>query len=517
MIEKNVWTVNDLVSYIKHQLTTDAFLTNVTVCGEIGNFTNHYSGHWYFSIKDNNAFINCVMFRSANSRVGFIPEVSQQVVVRGNVTVFEKSGQLQLNVLTMQPVGVGKFYLQFEQTKKKLAPLGYFLPENKKAIPPYPMSIAVVTGANTAALQDVRITLKKRWPFAQLKEFYALVQGENAAKDMIRALKEADESNCNVMILARGGGSVDDLWCFNDEQLARTIFALKTPIVTGIGHEVDTTIAELVADERCATPTAAATRVSPDVKEVLAKLDNYKVLFNKYLTNRLQLEQQTLDLYVNSLNSFKFRLDKLTIYLENYKFNLKQNLLHYFNNASLAYIDNKHKLSDNLTELKQKISSQNNQVTLVKNNMQSKMKELFINQDNLLNNYKITLKQNLVNYQNNACLALINAKHNLNDNKALIKENISLKNKENELLITNIYSRMKVILNQNSSLLQQQLLLLENVNPLNILKRGFSLTYSEDKIVKYAKDTEVGQELVIKYQDGDVKAKITERNIEYGK
>lgn len=442
MMERNIWTVNDLVSYIKHQLTSDAFLSNVTVCGEIGNFTNHFSGHWYFSIKDNNAFINCAMFRYANSKLNFIPEVSQQVIVKGSINVFEKSGQLQLIVTDMQPLGVGKFYLQFEQTKRKLAPLGYFSNEHKKRIPLYPLKIAVVTGANTAALQDIKITLAKRWPIAKLHEFNALVQGDSAAKDMIRALKQADNSLCDVIILARGGGSVDDLWCFNDEELAKTIYQVRTPIVTGIGHEIDTTIADLVSDERCATPTAAATRVSPLYTEVLVQLSNYQILYKKHLTNRLQMQQQTLDYYFNQLNNFKNKIDKLKIYLDNYQINLKYKLNNYLNEMILKYTKSKHQLNDNMSNIKQDI-----------------------------NEYL----------------------------------------KENQLLITNIYNRAKEILAEKNSKFQNTVILLENLNPLNILKRGFSLTYSDNKLLRSVTEISVGQDIDIRYYDGIIKTKVKER------
>ena len=342
----------------------------------------------------------------------------------------------------MQPLGVGKFYLQFEQTKRKLAPLGYFSNEHKKKIPLYPLKIAVVTGANTAALQDIKITLAKRWPIAKLYEFNALVQGDSAAKDMIRALKQADNSLCDVIILARGGGSVDDLWCFNDEELAKTIYQVRTPIVTGIGHEIDTTIADLVSDERCATPTAAATRVSPLYTEVLVQLSNYQILYKKHLTNRLQMQQQTLDYYFNQLNNFKNKIDKLKIYLDNYQINLKYKLNNYLNEMILKYTKSKHQLNDNMSNIKQDI-----------------------------NEYL----------------------------------------KENQLLITNIYNRAKEILAEKNSKFQNTVILLENLNPLNILKRGFSLTYSDNKLLRSVTEISVGQDIDIRYYDGIIKTKVKER------
>ena len=181
----------------------------------------------------------------------------------GTVNIFDARGELQVIVTEMQQGGQGSFYIQFEKTRKKLEPLGYFLPEHKKPIPAFPSQISVVTGANTAALQDIRITITKRWPNITLREEYAIVQGREAIESIITALKKADEHGSDVIILARGGGSVDDLWCFNDEKIAETIYNLKTPIITGIGHEIDTTIADLVADRRAATPTAERAWASP--------------------------------------------------------------------------------------------------------------------------------------------------------------------------------------------------------------------------------------------------------------
>lgn len=448
MIDKNIWTVEHLINHIKYDLTNDYQLTNVTVCGEIGNFTNHYSGHWYFSIKDSNAFINCAMFKSANSRLNFIPKISQQVIVRGSVNVFEKTGQLQLIVVDMQPYGIGKFYLQFEQTKKKLEPLGYFSEEHKKKIPPYPLRIAVISGANTAALQDIKITVSKRWPIAQIVEFNALVQGDGAVKDIIKALKKADASNCDVMILARGGGSVDDLWCFNDEELAKTIYELNTPIVTGIGHQTDTTIADLVSDERCATPTAAATRVTPLLSDVVDNLNNYKKMLNKTINDKLNNKHQLLDIYIKSLKLFENRAENYIVRIKNQKNILKQNLNDLLNNYQIYYLNNFHQLKSNLLKQKQRI-------------------DLYL------------------------------------------KDNIQIKNI--------LYNRTKDIYKESKNELLKEILLLENTNPLNILKKGFSLTYNTDnKIIKSVNDIEKNEKIKIKYFDGEISAIVSGRN-KYGK
>ncbi|MBQ6654294.1 MAG: exodeoxyribonuclease VII large subunit, partial [Erysipelotrichaceae bacterium] len=203
-----VWTISQLVSYIKQQLANDFTLKNISVQGEIGNFTNHFSGHWYFTLKDDKALINCAMFKGFNSHADFLPKNGDSVIATGNISVFEKSGQMQLIVSSLKMSGQGDFYVQFEKTRKKLEPLGYFDQGRKKPLPSYPRTISVVTGANTAALQDVRITLRRRWP-VELREVYAIVQGNEAIDSIVDGLRQADSQNSDVIILARGGGSVD--------------------------------------------------------------------------------------------------------------------------------------------------------------------------------------------------------------------------------------------------------------------------------------------------------------------
>ncbi len=315
-MNQRIWSISQLVGYLKQQLANDFVLRNISVQGEIGNFTNHFSGHWYFTLKDDNALINCAMFRGFNSRMEFLPKNGDSVIATGNVSIFEKSGQMQIIVNNMQMAGQGDFYAQFERTRKKLEPLGYFASERKKQLPPYPNRIAVVTGANTAALQDIRITLGKRWP-VELLEVYAIVQGAEAIDSVVNALKKADELKADVIILARGGGSVDDLWCFNDEKIAKAIYDCKTPVVTGIGHEIDTTIADLVADKRAATPTAAAVSATPDWREVNDMIESCRTIMLNALTNRLNQNEQLLDYDYSRLLTFRNRLMELNNRINN--------------------------------------------------------------------------------------------------------------------------------------------------------------------------------------------------------
>lgn len=304
-MRNNIWTIGQLVSYIKNELANNIVLKNISIQGEIGNFTNHYSGHWYFTLKDKDALINCVMFKGFNQHCLFIPKNGDQLIVTGSVNVFEKQGQLQLIVTGMKEDGAGNFYIQFEKTKKKLEPLGYFDNRYKKPLPEFPKEIAIITGANTAALQDILTTINKRWPIVKTTEIHALVQGQLAIESIVKAIKKADETTADVIILARGGGSVDDLWCFNDESIAKAIFDCNKPIITGIGHEIDFTIADLVADYRAATPTAAAAKATPDYREVLNIVRKCENIIIQTCNNEINRYYQLLDYYNNKLIHYK--------------------------------------------------------------------------------------------------------------------------------------------------------------------------------------------------------------------
>ena len=264
-MSEQILSVGSLVHYLKGRLEGDAFLQNILVEGEISNFSSYRSGHWYFSIKDSDAQMRCVMFSSANRQVKFAPKDGDQVLLRCHVAVYEGRGEMQLLVMAMKPIGQGELYLRFEALKKKLEAQGLFEEAHKKAIPAFPMRIALVTGKNTAARADVLNTLARRWPLAEIGEYPVLVQGNQSAEQMIKALSAADQAGFDVILL-------EDLWSFNDEALAKTIYALKTPLITGIGHEVDFTIADFAADLRAPTPTAAAERCAPDRLVVLRHL-----------------------------------------------------------------------------------------------------------------------------------------------------------------------------------------------------------------------------------------------------
>jgi exodeoxyribonuclease VII large subunit len=281
------YSVSELLQTIKINLETNPSFKSFWLKGEISNYTAHRSGHWYFTLKDEGARISCIMFANATLGVHFPVKEGDKVLVKASVTVYPPQGSLQINVSQMTLDGIGDLFLQFEKLKKKLFDEGLFDPMHKKALPRYPESIGIITGAKTAALQDILKTLSLRWPNIKTTVYESLVQGEGAVNQLIAQLQNADAQHHDVLILARGGGSIEDLWAFNDERLARIIYSLKTPLVSGIGHEVDVTIADYVADLRAATPTAAAQAVIRDYREVNAELVQTRQMLVKLIHQRI--------------------------------------------------------------------------------------------------------------------------------------------------------------------------------------------------------------------------------------
>ena len=268
-------TVSELNSYIKRIFDSDRFLSAVTVKGEISNLTNHRSGHLYFSLKDEGGQVRAVMFRSSAERLKFIPEDGMKVIVRCSVSVYPQSGSYQLYVTSMQPDGVGALYLAYEQLKSRLVAEGLFSPEFKKEIPAIPERVGVITSPTGAAVRDIINVTGRRFPLAKIYLYPSLVQGDGAEENLIEALDYFGKSGLvDVIIIGRGGGSIEDLWAFNGENLARKIFECSIPIISAVGHETDFTICDFVADLRAPTPSAAAEIAVPDVREIMLRLDS---------------------------------------------------------------------------------------------------------------------------------------------------------------------------------------------------------------------------------------------------
>jgi exodeoxyribonuclease VII large subunit len=256
------------------KLESDTVLGDVWLRGEISNFTHHSSGHMYFTLKDEGSRLKCVMFATHNARLPFIPREGAKVLARGNISVFERDGNYQFYCQAMQPDGIGSLYLAFEQLKEKLDKEGLFAPSRKRAIPAFPKAIGVITSPTGAAVRDIITTLNRRYPLIPVYICPVLVQGASAAPSIVRAIQSMNRfGECDVLIVGRGGGSLEELWAFNEETVARAIAASSIPVISAVGHETDYTIADFAADLRAATPTAAAELAVPHVAELGQRLN----------------------------------------------------------------------------------------------------------------------------------------------------------------------------------------------------------------------------------------------------
>lgn len=298
----NVLTVTQVNTYIKALLDESVPLRNIYISGEISNFTHYYrTGHLYFTLKDESSQLKAVMFSSNASRLRFQAENGMKVICRGRISVYSKSGEYQLYVDDMQPDGVGALSLAFEQLKKKLSQEGLFDEAHKKPIPPFPSKIGVATSNIGAAVEDIKNITARRYPLAEIIICPTVVQGENAPADIVRSIKMLDGyDGIDVIILGRGGGSAEDLWAFNSEEVARAVFACETPIVSAVGHETDFTICDFVSDLRAPTPSAAAELVCPDINKLYSDLSVKKNALDFYIANRIEtLEQDLCDITQN--------------------------------------------------------------------------------------------------------------------------------------------------------------------------------------------------------------------------
>lgn len=278
------------------RLILEGSFATIWVEGEISNFVIPNSGHWYFSLKDATAQVRCAMFKLQNKRVGFVPKEGMHVFLKASVTLYEGRGDFQLVVELMEEAGIGKLQREFEALKKRLAEAGLFAATHKKPLPAFPHSIGVITSATGAAIRDILHVLKRRFSSAKVIIYPTLVQGELAADNIVQALKIANQrKECDALILARGGGSIEDLWPFNEEKVAYAIFESNLPIISGIGHEIDFTIADFVADVRAPTPSAAAELLTPDCQDLMRRINQLKNQLMRSVEHHLSRMQQHIE------------------------------------------------------------------------------------------------------------------------------------------------------------------------------------------------------------------------------
>lgn len=410
-------TVTALTRYLKYKFDNDEHLKCVYLKGEISNFKSHTTGHLYFSLKDESSKINAIMFSANAKKNVFTPTDGMKVLVRGRISVYEATGNYQIYVDEMLEDGIGNLYIAFEQLKEKLSKEGLFDSKYKKPIPKFPERVGVVTAKTGAAIKDILSTIKRRYPICEVILFPSLVQGENAAPDIVNKIKMAENYDLDVLIVGRGGGSIEDLWPFNEEIVARAIFDCNIPVISAVGHEIDYTIADFVADLRAPTPTGAAELAVPNLLDLKKHIEQLHIRLNEGILKIVNYQK----LYLDSLkNSFVIK------------------------NPLIMYDNKKQKLDTILEKL-----------------------------NNLL---KIKLDKNI-------------------DKLKFLKNSYILKNpealyKSNQEKINNIIEKLELI------------------NPLKVLKRGYSVVYKENKIISSIKDLTKGESLQIKLADGLVKTKI---------
>ncbi|WP_154838496.1 exodeoxyribonuclease VII large subunit [Staphylococcus sp. Marseille-Q1834] len=297
-------SVSTLTKYIKYKFDQDPHLQSVLLKGELSNFKKHSSGHLYFNVKDKDSVISAMMFKGNASQLTFVPKEGDEVLLEARVSVYERRGNYQIYVNKMELDGIGNLYQKLEELKQKLAKEGFFNKEYKKAIPKYPKKIAILTASTGAAIRDIHSTINSRYPLVEKISISTLVQGAQAKNDIIEKIQYADSLNVDTIILGRGGGSIEDLWNFNEEDVVRAIFNCQTPIILAVGHETDFTLSDFVADVRAATPTQAAVIATPDQYELLQQIKQYQFSLTKFIKQYVEKQHKHLD-YLASYYKFK--------------------------------------------------------------------------------------------------------------------------------------------------------------------------------------------------------------------
>lgn len=321
-------TITQLTRYIKYKIDNDINLQEVFLKGEISNFKAHTRGHYYFTIKDENSRINAIMFASQTKKLKFLPEDGMKVLATGKISVYEANGGYQIYVSDMLEDGVGNLYIAYEQLKKKLEANGLFDKDKKKPIPKIPKRVGVITAPTGAAIRDIISTIKRRFPLTEIILLPALVQGADAAPSIVKQIKNAENYNLDTLIVGRGGGSIEDMWCFNDEEVANAIYNCPIPIISAVGHEIDFTIADFVADLRAPTPTGAAELAVPNRIDVINYIDQLKIRNKKIIFNKIEFLKQKLNditnkyILKNPMSIYEIKEQQFSGIIEKLKYNI---------------------------------------------------------------------------------------------------------------------------------------------------------------------------------------------------
>ena len=440
------YTISALNKAIKNMFDNKLELQNIHLKGEISNFKHHTRGHFYFTLKDENSALSAIMFNYNAKNITFEPQDGMKVLVTGRISVYETGGTYQIYVNEMIPDGLGNLYLEFEKLKKKLESEGLFKKEYKKPIPRFPTKIGIITASTGAAIRDILSTIKRRFPLVETILFPTLVQGNDAKDDIVKNIQIANTYDLDVIILGRGGGSIEDLWAFNEEIVARAIFDSTIPIISGVGHEIDFTISDFVADLRAPTPTAAAELAVPNKIDVLDMLRQINIRLIKGIDNKINYNKDKLN---NLKNSYVLK------------------------NPSSLY----EKLEQNFDHLYERL------INAIKINISYNKERLN------------TLKSSFI-FKNPKFL-FADMAYNYNDLINRLKKEINniLDNKKNEYV--NLLSKIEIL------------------NPITTIKRGYSVTRKNDKIIKTIKDIKKEEIIVTEVQDGKIESIVKEIYEEY--
>jgi exodeoxyribonuclease VII large subunit len=433
-------SVKALTKYIKRKFDADPHLRDVYVTGELSNVKIHSSGHVYFTLKDDHSRIAATMFRTQASKLTFKPEEGMKVFIRGDVNVYEASGAYQLYAQTMEPDGIGGLFVAFNQLKESLQKEGLFNANFKQPIPKYPQTIGVITATTGAAIRDICTTIKRRYPQAEILIYPTLVQGTGAAPSITENIYLANhQALCDVLIVGRGGGSIEDLWAFNEETVARAIFESKIPIISAVGHETDTTIADFVADLRAPTPTAAAELAVPNQQELFQQILHKQSLLHQIMTSKINFERTRLTKLQNSYplatpeRLYRPFIEKLV------------QMDSALQNATKWYVHNQ---KANVQAMDSRLRQVSPQYQL------------------------LSAKQQLV--------------HREEQMHRLIQQQII----------------------QSKVAFSNQLRMLEALNPLSLMSKGFSIAYKDENVVKSVHELQKGDIVQVNFQDGYAQAEI---------
>ena len=410
-------TVTQLTKYIKYKIDNDPHLNEVFLKGEISNFKAHSRGHFYFTLKDEEARINAIMFSSSTKNIKFTPQDGMKVLVTGKISVLEANGGYQIYVNDMLEDGVGNLYIAYEQLKKKLEQEGLFDQRYKKPIPKIPRRVGVVTAATGAAIKDIISTIKRRWPLVEILLFPSLVQGENAAPDIVKQIKRSEDYDIDTLIVGRGGGSIEDLWPFNEEIVARAIFECNIPVISAVGHEIDFTIADFVADLRAPTPTAAAELAVPAIPDIKNYINQLQIRLTKTMQNKIDYNKK----HLTEITSRYIFTNPISIY------------------------QTKEMLFDSLID----------RLKYATTSLVSKKEKKYIE---LKNSYIFKTPYQLIDKKANKYLQLVSK--------------------------------------------------LETLSPLETIKRGYTMTKKDDKVITSKKDLKKKDKIEITFQDGNIEAEV---------